>query len=71
MESVVMSYLSHLQAHTHSDLSRVGGLSSQSLPELKSSGGLYLTLLENLGLFITLSNVSLYYQITSSAPLMP
>lgn len=61
MGIVVMSYLSHLQAHTQSDLSRVGGLSCKSRAELKSSGGLYLTLLENLGLFITLSNVSPYY----------
>lgn len=71
MEIVVMSYLSHLEAHTQSDLSRVGGLPSESLAELKSSGGLYLTLLENLGLFVTLSNVSPYYQITSSSLLMP
>lgn len=39
VEVVIISYLSH--THTHSVV--VGGLSSQSLTELKASGGLYLT----------------------------
>lgn len=67
MEAVVALTGTHADTHTHthtnSDLSLVGGLSFQSIPQLKSFRSLYLALLEHL--LITLLNVFPYVQLDS------
>lgn len=64
-----MAYLSH--THTHS-LTSVWWVASplKNPTQLKSSGGLYLTLLQNLVLFIAMSNISPQYEIASCTPLI-